>query len=88
MSQFDYDKGKLIQVLDANLNSTSYEYDNLKRLTTVHHPSGATSSYTYYFDSLLKTKTDGKGQTKTSSPMRRAFFTFCGRPFLPLPGDT
>ena len=65
VSQFDYDKGKLIQVLDANLNSTTYEYDKLKRLTTVHHPSGATSSYTYYFDSLLKTKTDGKSQTTT-----------------------
>ena len=52
-------------MLDANLNSTTYEYDKLKRLTTVHHPSGATSSYTYYFDSVLKTKTDGKSQTTT-----------------------
>jgi len=65
MSQFAYDKGKLLQIQDANLNATTYEYDKLQRLTTVHHPAGPTSSYTYYGDGVLKTKTDGKGQTIT-----------------------
>ena len=65
VSQFVYDKGDLIHLQDANLNTTSYEYDKLYRLSTVHHPAGPTSSYTYYGDGLLKTKTDGKGQTIT-----------------------
>jgi len=65
VSQFVYDKGKIMQVQDANLNTSTYDYDKLRRLTTVHHPAGPTSSYTYYGDGLLKTKTDGKGQTIT-----------------------
>ena len=63
-SQFKYNKGNIIQGLN-DLNSPTYKFHKLKRYSALHHPSGTTSSYTYYFDSLLKTKTDGKGQTTT-----------------------
>ena len=31
VTEFEYDKGRLIQVIDANLNTTTYGYDNMGR---------------------------------------------------------
>ncbi len=65
VTELEYEKGQLKTITDANLNTTTYDYDKLSRLETVHHPMGGTTSYTYYADSLLNTKTDRKGQTTT-----------------------
>ena len=65
VTEFEYDKGKLLTIQDANLNTTIYGYDNMGRLATVDHPVGGTTTYTYYADSLLRTKTDRKAQTIT-----------------------
>jgi RHS repeat-associated protein len=47
-SEYDYDAdGNVSAVTDFNLNTTTYEYDPLKRLITVTEPESATTSYAY-----------------------------------------
>jgi RHS repeat-associated protein len=54
---------KLTSIIDANTNSTSYQYDPLGRLLSETDPIGNVTSYTYDANGNLITKTDGNGAT-------------------------
>lgn len=62
---YAYTKDVLTSITDANNNATSYQYDTLKRLIKTTFPDSAFESYAYTADSLLRTKTDRKGQVLT-----------------------
>ncbi len=62
---YAYTRNLLTGITDANNNTTTYQYDALKRLSATVFPNSAQESYTYYADSLLKTKNDRKNQTIT-----------------------
>jgi RHS repeat-associated protein len=65
LTAYAYSHGHLASITDANGNLTSYAYDVLGRLSSTNFPDGAQETYTYWADSLLKTKTDRKSQTIT-----------------------
>jgi RHS repeat-associated protein len=70
---YAYTADLLTSITDPNGNVTSYQYDTMKRLWKTVFPDGATETYTYWADGLLKTKTDRKDQTITYTydPLKR-----------------
>ncbi len=57
------DLGNLASVITSRLQSTSYSYDNLNRLTNTSYPDGTSELFTYDNSGNLITKVDRKGVT-------------------------
>src|SRR6266571_4739112 len=57
--------GNLDEVRNANLQLTTYAYDNLNRLIRVNYPDGTYETYTYDNDGNILTKTD-RNRVQTS----------------------
>ena len=59
------EEGNLKTVTDRNGNITTYEYDELHRLTEVKNARKEITSYTYDGNGNLLTQTDDNGNTTT-----------------------
>ena len=62
ITTFNYSRGLLASIVDSNNNTTSYNYNGLKRLTSTVFPNGTTESYTYTTGRSFK---DENGQKKS-----------------------
>ena len=68
VTDYSYDEaGNLLQLTNANLQSTSYKYDNLNRLVSITYPDHTVESYNYDNNGNLVSKVDRKNIGTTYS---------------------
>lgn len=72
---YDFDRGLLTSMTDANSNVTAYQYDNARRLAAVVFWDGSTESARYRGDGKLEEITDRLGRVNRFTYDRLGRFT-------------